>query len=93
MTQAKARRPFILLLPLSICLLLLASMSLTGGVQLLQDPSGNLLGMPDGYLQFTPFQNYALPGLWLVVVYGFGSLGVLFALWVQPIWPTYPLDA
>jgi hypothetical protein len=84
MIQEQPRRPLIVLLLLSLCLLFLAFLALPSGVQLLQDPSGGLMQMPAGYLQYTPFADYTLPGLWLVAIYGVGSLLILLALWMRP---------
>lgn len=86
MSMRKPRRPVTFLLILSACLIFLSLMGWMGGVMMIQDPSGSLLGMQLSWLETTPFQNYLLPGVWLLVVYGLGSILILYGLWVRPDW-------
>lgn len=48
--------------------------ALYGGVMLVLDPTGTLLQMPPGSLADTPFTDYLIPGLILLVVIGAGSM-------------------
>lgn len=50
-----------------------------GGVGLILDPTGELMQMPIEFLKDSPFQNYLIPGIILLVVNGFfnGLVGVL----------------
>ena len=61
------------------------------GVMFLMDPTGQLVQVPQGWIEATVFGSYALPGLYLLLVNGVGML-VLAALsivrhWVAP-WMT-----
>jgi len=47
-----------------------------GGLSFVHDPSGNDLQMPVSWLAHTPFTDYFIPGLILLVVIGCGSLAV-----------------
>ena len=48
--------------------------ALAGGYGLVSDPSGNSLGLPMSFLEGSPFLNFLIPGLFLLVVNGIGSL-------------------
>jgi len=78
-------------------LLFLALNGLGGGIVMLMDPSGNLLGVADA-LPSLPVPNFILPGLFLVTVMGIVPLLISYALiarpkwsWVDPLfeWSTY----
>ena len=45
-----------------------------GGFGLIYDPSGNFMQMPLEFLQYSPFSNYLIPGIILLVFNGFLSL-------------------
>jgi hypothetical protein len=55
---------------LLILLFFQALSAIFGGGALVLDPSGGLLQMPLELLQHSPFPNYFLPGLFLLVVLG-----------------------
>ncbi len=55
------------------------------GIQLLLDTTGNLVGFPPGWIEATPFGSYLLPGLYLLLVNGFGML-ILAGLTVRRHW-------
>lgn len=80
------QRPLLLLLILSLCLLVLGINGLVGGYLMLNDPNGAPMGMPVSQLERTPFQDFTIPGIILIVVWGLGSLVTLVGLW----WPTKP---
>jgi hypothetical protein len=82
-------RPTIPLLILSVCLLFLAIGGFIGGYYMMSDPNGAPMGMPVSDLARTPFQNFLLPGLLLILIWGFGSLLVLTGLWVRPQWSVF----
>jgi hypothetical protein len=84
MRTRKPRLPVIPLLVLSGALLFLSLTGLMGGILLLQDPSGALMQMDTSALARTPFQNYTIPGLLLLIVYGLGGLIALATLWLRP---------
>lgn len=48
--------------------------ALGGGIMLVIDPSGETLGVPSDFLEGSPFSNFLIPGIFLLVVNGFGSL-------------------
>jgi len=48
--------------------------ALAGGYGLVSDPSGNALGLPMSLLEGSVFPDFLIPGLFLLVVNGFGSL-------------------
>lgn len=56
-----------------------------GGVGLIQDPVDNI-GLPLDLLEGTPFQDYLLPGLILLIVVGLEPLISLFGLWSGHTW-------
>jgi hypothetical protein len=57
-----------------------------GGIPLIADPSGALLGLPLGGTKAlstlpAPIHDFFLPGLWLFFVYGIGFAIVTYLLW------------
>lgn len=84
MNMKVAVRPYLPLLALSLCLLFLGINGLVGGYLMLRDPNGAPMGMPVSDLAQTPFQNYVVPGLILIFVWGCGSLLALIGLWLRP---------
>lgn len=44
------------------------------GIQLITDTSGASVGFPAGWIEATPFGSYLVPGLYLLVMNGFGML-------------------
>ena len=55
-----------------------------GGIMLTSDPSGWKLGMPTSMLQYSPFDDFLIPGILLLVVLGLGSL-VVCSLVIQRV--------
>jgi len=45
-----------------------------GGFVLIMDPTGGTIGMPISFLAGSPFPNYLIPGLFLLIINGFGTL-------------------
>ena len=78
-------RPISLIL-LLICLIFLSISGLFGGIAMLIDPSGQILGLPASLLEPVPIDNFLLPGLFLIVAYGFFSLVVAYGLWRRAGW-------
>ncbi|NIV14757.1 MAG: hypothetical protein GWN62_26845 [Aliifodinibius sp.] len=84
MTTQKSR-PVSVYLP--VALMAFQSISgLCGGIGLVLDPSGEALQMPITWLEGSPFNDYLIPGLILLIVLGFIPLIVLFGLWRQSHW-------
>jgi hypothetical protein len=58
------------------------------GLIFLQDPSGRSMQIPEAWIRNTPFGSYVVPGLYLLVMNGFGmaALAVLSVRrhWVAP---------
>ncbi len=48
--------------------------ALGGGFMLVIDPSGSALGVPLSFLEGSPFTDFLIPGIFLLVVNGIGSL-------------------
>jgi len=61
-----------------ILLLFLALNAIGGGLLLIADPSGNAIRIPVELLQGTPFSDYLIPGIILVLANGILSLIVAF---------------
>jgi hypothetical protein len=60
---------------ISILLLLVnGTGAVYGGYQLITDPSGSKLQMPLSFLERSPFHNYLIPGIILILVNGIFSL-------------------
>jgi hypothetical protein len=58
------------------------------GLMFLGDPTGAVIGVPQGWIEATPFGSYAIPGLYLLLMNGIGMLvlAVLIVLrhWAAP---------
>jgi len=54
-----------------------------GGIPLIANPSGAILGLPLSMLSLLPIpiHDFLLPGLWLFFVYGVGFAAVTYLLW------------
>jgi len=57
-----------------------------GGIALVVDPSGAFLGLPTGLLDGSPFNDYRVPGLILLLLLGVFPAVVSFALWRRRRW-------
>jgi hypothetical protein len=57
-----------------------------GGAFLVLDPSGDLLQMPVSMLANSPFRDFFIPGLILLIVLGISPLAVLYGLWKKDHW-------
>lgn len=91
MNNYATRRPLIPLLLLSACLVFLGVNGFVGGYLMLRDPYGAPMGMPVSMLENTIFDNFTVPGLCLIFIWGCGSLLTLLGLWLRPHW--FGLDA
>ena len=78
-------RPKILIL-LIVLLILLGLGGIGGGVVLLIDPSGEMMGLPPALLENAPVSNYILPGLVLVGVMGIAPMMTAWGLWKRTPW-------
>lgn len=63
-----------------VFLVIVCLTALIGGAALIFDPTGGLMGMSVDRLHASPFPDYLLPGIFLFVVIGFGTLVAIIAL-------------
>jgi len=84
MKTINSHRPLPALIILSLCLLFLGINGIIGGYMMLSDPNGSPFGMSLSVLERTPFQNWIVPGLVLLFVWGCGSFAILLSLWLRP---------
>jgi len=72
----------------TLLVILLIFLSLSGlfGILFLIDPSGELVEMPLSLLDKLPIDNFFLPGLYLLIVYGIGSSIIAYGLLRQLFW-------
>jgi len=68
-----------------VCVLQAIS-GLAGGVGLLGAPDGSLLQFPTDGLEGTPFSDFLIPGLILLLVLGVYPLVVAYGLWRRRAW-------
>ena len=61
-------------------LLFLGFTAILGGGGLISDPSGKRMGFPPELLEKTPFSDYLIPGIILLLAIGFLSLYISFQL-------------
>jgi len=78
-------RPF-LLFPLCVLHLFLGIGALFGGLMLILEPDGSLLGMNPDWLNHSPFNNYLIPGLILFTLNGILPLITVIGLIMKPNW-------
>lgn len=84
MAQTK-ERPFAVTL-LYILHIFLGLGAIGGGGALVIDPSGDLVGMPTSMLVRSPFSDFLIPGLLLLVIFGLLPLLVFYGLLKRPQW-------
>jgi len=90
--RARRRRPP-LLWPLLAAMGWLSVGGFAGGIPMLRDPSGALVGARLSWLNGTPVDDFFLPGLLLVAVYGVGVLLLMAGLlWKISPGPARSLD-
>lgn len=57
-----------------------------GGIALIIDPTGELLGLPLSWLRDSPFGSYLVPGIILFLILGIVPLLVLPGIWKRRQW-------
>jgi len=67
----KAKKYYILL---GIVQIFIAISAIPAGITFIIDPSGQLNGTTTGLLANSPFSNFLIPGLFLLIVHGVGNL-------------------
>jgi hypothetical protein len=71
-------------------LMLLQGLSgVAGGIGLLTDPTGASLSIPHQWLDGSPFSDYTVPGVILLVVLGALPLLVSWGMWMYRRWAWY----
>lgn len=72
---------------LLIALILFQGLSgVAGGIGLILDPTGESLQIPITWLDDSPFNDYLIPGLILLIILGFLPLIVSYELWKKTSW-------
>lgn len=57
-------------------------MAVPVGIAMIADPGGSPVGIPHDWIADSPFGSFLIPGLFLVIVNGFGQLGAAgLAIW------------
>jgi hypothetical protein len=85
MSQNNKKKPFVLYL-LMILILFQAISAIGGGAVLVVSPSGGMMGIPLSGLKNTPFSNFLIPGLILLILLGFFPLLIFISMIKQPGW-------
>jgi hypothetical protein len=78
------------LVVLMAALLVQGLSGLVGGIGLVTDPTGSSLDLPLRLLEESPFDDYFVPGLFLLTVLGVLPLVALYGLWERRRW-SWPL--
>lgn len=71
---------------LIILMVFVATSAIFGGIRLILDPSGSLLRLPSELLDNSPFRNYLVPGILLILFLGFLPLLSAIGLIFRPEW-------
>jgi hypothetical protein len=69
-----------------VALILLGLGGIGGGITLLVDPSGGLMGLPVDLLENLFIDDYFLPGIFLILAMGFLPYLVCFTVWRRYQW-------
>ena len=84
-TRIRRPRPRVLW-PLVAVMAWLSLGGFAGGIPMVRDPTGAMIGADPSWLKDTPLSDFFLPGMFLVVVYGVGVLLLIVGL----IWNVSP---
>jgi hypothetical protein len=87
-TAVRPRRPAAAWILLAL-LLIQGIGGFAGGLSLAVRPDGSLMGMPVSYLDGSPFGDYLVPGLILLLVLGVLPLAAAVGLWLRRPWAWY----
>lgn len=68
------------------CLLIQGLSGVTGGLALVADPSGEIIGLPVSWLRGSPLESYLVPGLILFLALGILPLIVMYTVWTRLPW-------
>jgi hypothetical protein len=86
--DATPRRPAALWF-LLVLMLVQGLGGLAGGLSLVLRPDGSIMQMPVSYLDGSPFSDFLIPGLILLLVLGVLPLAVTAGLWMRRRWAWY----
>jgi hypothetical protein len=84
----RPRRPAALWI-LLVLLLVQGLGGLAGGLSLALKPDGSIMKMPTSYLDGSPFSDFLIPGLVLLLVLGVLPLAAAAGLWLGRRWAWY----
>lgn len=59
---------------LGVLQLVVGAGGVAGGLAMITDPSGHTIGMSAGMLSHSPFTNFFVPGIFLLLLHGLGNL-------------------
>jgi hypothetical protein len=85
MTDTKVRKPFSVYL-LVFIIFFQAVGALYGGIALVADPTGGFLQMPTSSLAASPFSDFLIPGLILLIILGLLPAFLVYPLIFKPDW-------
>lgn len=71
---------------LMVALLFQGLSGVAGGYGFVGDPTGGALGIPVDWLQGSPFNDYLVPGLILLLLLGVFPLFVVYGMWTRRAW-------
>lgn len=71
---------------LSAAILFQGLSGLVGGFGLIMDPTGSNMALPIEWLHGSPFDNYFIPGLFLLIALGVFPVFVIYGLWGYRSW-------
>jgi hypothetical protein len=74
---------------LMLLLLIQALGGIAGGASLSIRPDGSIMKMPLSYLSGSPFSDYLIPGICLLLILGILPLVVLVGVWRADTWAWY----
>lgn len=78
------RKPFEVYI-LIYCLLFQAVSAISGGIMLVWDPTGNLIQMPLRLLKYSPFPDFLIPGLILMLLLGVYPSIIAYGLFTRKV--------